>query len=308
MKKNIRLMLAAVLAISISFTSCKKDRNTDSTDLATQADDQARVSSATDDVSDDANNAIDNYNAFNGRPGGAAFFPIPCNADIALDSTATVRTLTITYHGANCNGNRTRTGTVTISIPLGSHWVDAGAVLTVEATDLKITRVVDGKSITINGVSTITNVTGGRIRDLSGSGTIIHDIASSGITVTFDDGSHRDWQVSKRRTFTYDNGIVITTTGTHSQGAVSNISEWGTNRFGNAFTSSITSPMTIRQDCEFRLVNGQITHEGPQGTVVATFGLNSSGNPTTCPANAPFYFKAVWTGNNGNVRTVIRPY
>jgi len=308
MKKNMRLMFVAVLAISISFTSCKKDRDQDNTNLATHSDDQSRVSSATDDVTDDANNTIDNYASFNGRPGDAtSSLPLPCNADVVLDSTATLRRLTITYHGANCYGNRTRTGTVTITIPLASHWADAGAVLTIETTNLTVTRVADNKSITINGVASVTNVTGGRIGQLASLGTITHDIASPGIAVTFDDNTQRNWQVAKRRVFSYNNGIVITTTGTHSQANVSNISEWGTNRFGSAFTSAITAPMVIRQDCDFRLVSGQITHQGGLGSVVATFGLDASGNPVSCPSGA-FYFQAVWTGNNGNTRTAIYPY
>ncbi len=309
MKKNIRLMLVAILAISISLTSCKKDNDTkDNTDLATHSEDQSEFASNDDDVINDANNVIDDNPAFNGRPGSASNLFLPCNADIVLDSTATLRRLRITYHGNNCNNTRTRNGVVTLTMPLTSHWADQDAVLTIETTNLVITRISDTRSITINGTQTITNVTGGRIWDLASTGTIIHDIASPGIDVAFENGTHRTWQVSKKRTFTYNNGIVITTIGTHSQNGVDNISEWGTNRFGSAFTSAITQPMTIRQDCNFRLVSGEIAHAGGLGSVVVTFGLDATGNPvTTCPAG-PFYFKAVWTGNNGNVRVVIRPY
>jgi len=67
--------------------------------------------------------------------------------------------------------------------------------------------------------------------------------------------------------------------------------------------------MIIRQDCSWRLTDGQITHQGAQGTGVATFGLNSAGIPQGCPGiTDTYYFKVVWTGNNGNVITLIYPY
>ena len=309
MKKKIQFLAVLAMGLSLSFLGCKKSdsSSTDtSADLITHSDDQSSFSQNTDEVADDANKAIENFNAFNGN-GPSNITGIPCNSTVVLDSANGIRTLTITYNGLNCYGNRTRTGVVVLSMPLAQHWRDAGAVLTITVQNLKITRLVDNKSITINGVTNVTNVSGGRLRDLSSLGTIVHTITSAGMTVTFDNGSQRSWQVAKRRTFTYNNGIVITTTGIHTDGSTTGISEWGTNRFGNAFVTSITQPMVIREDCNFRLVSGQVTHSRLLATVVATFGLDAQGNPVTCPAGT-FYFKVVWTGANGVTRTYILPY
>ena len=314
MKKRIQFLLAAVLAISVTFIGCKKTDNTsspnDDTALSQHSDDQNTFSQSTDDIANDGNNAIDNSNAFQGRPGSVDntnLLPAPCNADIVLDSANGLRRLTVTYHGLNCIGTRTRTGVVVFSMPLAQHWKDAGAVLTISIQSLVITRVSDNKSITINGTAAVTNVSGGRLRDLSALGTITHTITSPGITVTFDNGTSRSWQIAKQRVFTYDNGVVITTTGTHTDGSITGISEWGTNRFGNAFVTAISQPMTIRQDCSWRLTSGQVTHYKLSATIVATFGLDSAGNPTTCPTGT-YYYKIVWTGSNGVVRTYILPY
>lgn len=313
MKKRSSMLLLMTMAVAFFFTSCKKtDATADgNTNIATQSDDQSRFASGMDDVANDANDIAGSYPEFNGRGSVVSdvVTNIPCNATAVLDSTGSVRRVTVTYNGPNCNQTRSRTGVVVITLPLTQHWGDVGAVLTISSQDLRITRLADNKSITINGTTTVTNVTGGRIINLAAVAPIIHDIASSSMSVTFDNGTHRDWNISKRRTFTYDNGIVITTNGTHTENTVTNISEWGTNRFGNAFTASITSPMIIRQDCSFRLVNGQVTHQGALGSLVATFGLDANGNPTACPGlTAPYYFKAVYTGNNGIVRTIIYPY
>jgi len=316
MKKRIQFLLAAVLLISVTFIGCKKTDNTttpnDDSALTQHSDDQNSFSQATDDIANDGNSFADNFNAFEGKEGSAdnttTFFPPPCNADVILDSSGGLRRLTITYHGLNCVGNRNRAGVVVFSMPLTQHWKDVGAVLTISVQNLVITRVSDNKSITIAGTTTVTNVTGGRLRDLATLGTITHSIASAGMTVTFDNGTSRSWQIAKQRVFTYNNGVVISTTGTHTDGSITGISEWGTNRFGNAFVTAITQPMTIRQDCNWRLTSGQITHYKLSATIVATFGLDQAGNPTTCPGLAPYYFKIVWTGNNGVVRTFILPY
>lgn len=312
MKKQLQWLVPSFFAISILLFSCKKAEKDpvnnpgNSNELATHSEDQARFSAETDDVTNDANDFIGSFPEF-GRPGGTSV--LPCNASTVLDSTATDRRLTVTYNGPNCFGNRSRTGVVVLTMPRTSHWGDAGAVLTITIQNLRITRLSDSKSIVLNGTSTVTNVSGGHVWQLATLGhDIIHDIASSGLTVTFDNGAQRVWQVSKRRAFSYNNGIVITTTGTHTANGSNTVAEWGTTRFGTQFYTSITQPLVIRQDCAFRLVAGQVTHTGLQATMVTTFGLDSSGNSvSTCPSGF-YYFKSVWTGTNGAVVTVIYPY
>jgi hypothetical protein len=307
MKKKIMSMAFAILATGVMLVSCKKtDTNAaENTDLTTHGDDQALVSGQIDDVANDANTVIDNYVAFNGKVENTT--GTVCGATTAIDSAGGLRRITVTYNGLNCAGTRNRVGVVVYSMPLTMRWKDAGAVLTVSIQNLKITRVADNKSITINGTHLVTNVTGGRLRDLASLGTIIHTITSSDMSLTFDNGSQRLWQVARKRVFTYDNGIVITTTGTKTDGAVSGIAEWGTNRFGNPFVTVINQALVIRQDCNFRLTSGQVTHQKLASNVVVTFGLDANGNPVSCPTGN-YYYKIVWTNANGVVRTFILPY
>jgi hypothetical protein len=306
-----KIFLFALLAFSLSFTACKKESsssssNTDKTaEVSAQVDDQSRFSSETDAVSNDADVALESSSSFAGRPDQTQ--SLICDATIVVDTLSDPRTITITYNGTNCAGNRTRTGVVVISKPAGVHWKNAGAAITITYQDLKITRISDNKSITINGEHTVTNVSGGLLFNLSALGSITHSITSSGMTVTFDDGTQRSWQVSRQRVFSYDNGVVIKTRGTHTDGSATNIAEWGTNRKGDAFTSATREPLVVRQDCSFRLVSGTIIHTTPDVTVTTTFGLDAGGNPTTCPSGH-FYYKLVWTGAGGNTHTLILPY
>ncbi|MES1226714.1 MAG: hypothetical protein ABUT20_65170, partial [Bacteroidota bacterium] len=290
MKKQIYLLLAALLTLSISFTSCKKNSDSSTTDTATelkdQSDDQAFFSNESDAVANDASQTAENYNTMSGGGRVATNFFAPlCGANLSFDTTGGVRTITITYTGDTCMG-RSRTGVVTMSIPAGVHWRDAGAVMTITITNLKITRVVDGRSITINGSKTITNVSGGLLHNLALlPNPIVHKIESAGMTITFDNNTQRAWQIAKIRTFTYDAGVVIRTAGFHTDGAYTNIAEWGTNRHGHPFATSIStsSPVTIRQTCAWRITSGEVVHRKLAATATVTFGLDASGNPTTCP-------------------------
>lgn len=310
MKIKLQFLLMAAFALSVSFLSCKKsDTGMDtSMDLVTHADDQSAVTTGIEEIANDVNATIDNTNAFNGLVGSVdGITGLPCNATAVLDSANGLRRITITFNGPNCPNTRIRVGVILLTMPLTQHWKDAGAAVTINVQNLKITRVSDGKSITINGAIVATNVSGGRLRDLSTLGTIVHTLTSTGLTVTFDNNTQRSWQIAKQRTFTYNNGIVITTIGTHTEGSVTGISEWGTNRFGNDFITAINQPMVIREDCNWRLVSGQVTHSRLLANVVVTFGLDSAGNPVTCPSGV-FYMKIVWTNINNVVRTYIRPY
>ena len=338
MKTNLirRISIACCLLFCISIYSCKKDvtatNGTTSDNVSTTSDDQQQVSTESDNISNDANTALNGQSDFsgslsssmsvsgntavndvngtngaNGVSGLINIHQLICDATVTYDTAGGQRIVTIVYDGTNCWGNRTRSGTVTISMAVGQRWKDAGAVATVTVANLTITRLRDGKSIVLNGSKTITNVSGGLLKDLATLQTITHTIKGN-LVIDFKNGTQKTWNVSKQRVFTYDNGIVITTTGTYSDGTNSNIAEWGTNRFGETFTSLISQPKVIRQDCDFRLVSGQNTVITDKGTAVITYGLDANGDPTGCPGSGTYYFKMVFTGANGKVYTIIWPY
>jgi hypothetical protein len=334
MKTNLfrRMAIAFCMLSCITIYSCKKDTSatngtTTDSNVSTSADDEQQVSTESEVISNDANTAlngqsdfsgslsantsgntvVNDVNATNGISGLINIHQLICDATITYDTANGQRVVTIVYDGTNCWGNRTRNGTITISMPVGQRWKNAGAVATVTITDLKITRLRDGKSIVLNGSKTITNVSGGLLKDLATLQTITHTIQGN-LVIDFKNGAQKTWNVSKQRVFTYDNGIVITTTGTYSDGTNNNIAEWGTDRFGNPFTSEITQPKVIRQDCDFRLVSGQNTILIDNGTAVITYGLDANGDPTGCPGTGTYYFKLVFTGVNGKVYTIIWPY
>jgi hypothetical protein len=308
MQINFRHLPVLVLAIFTTFTACKKEtKPVDSaTELSAHADDQSQVSAQVDAVTNDIGSAIEGSAAYSGKVLNPPY-AVSCDASVTFDSTSNPRKVTITYSGS-CNSGYTRTGSVVVTMPANVRWKDQGAALTVNYQNLKVTRASDKKSITINGTFTITNLSGGLLYSLATQPSITHTLTSSGMSITFDDNTQHTWQIAKRQVFTYNNGIVLTVTGDHTDGNKEHIAEWGTNRYGHAFTTSTVEPLVIRQDCNFRLTSGEIKHEG-FGTATATFGLDVNGNPTTCPSgNGHYYFKLTWTGLLGSSASVILPY
>jgi hypothetical protein len=301
-------LLVLTLSVSLFMVSCQKEgSDTDNTDteISTHSDDQARFSSEQDEVASEAEGLLEITAGFAAR--GEQLQSI-CGASVVVDTMSNPRTITVTYDGTNCLGNRTRTGVIIISMAQGVRWKNAGATVNLTFQNFKVTRLSDNKSITVNGTQTFTNVSGGLLVNLASVGTITHTVTSSNMSVTFDNGSQRTWQVARQRVFTYANGVVVTITGMHSANGVTGIAEWGTNRFGNTFTTAITTPFVVKQDCSFRITGGAVEHKTPAVTATATFGLDATGNPTDCPGNGSYYYKLTWTGPANNTRTIILPY
>jgi hypothetical protein len=309
MKSTFLSFTAGFIAVTFLFTSCKKENSTTTdftAETSSHSDDQSRFSTEVDAVANDANVILETTSSFTGKPGDLQ--SLICDATIVLDTLSNPRTITVTYNGTNCLGNRTRTGIIVISMAQGVRWKDAGATLNVSYQNYKVTRLSDNKSITVNGTQTYTNVSGGLLLNLPVIGTITHTITSNNMSVTFDNGSQRTWQVARQRVFTFNNGVTITISGTHSEGTVTGIAEWGTNRFGRSFTTAIAEPIVLKSDCAFRAGSGKVVHTTPAYTASATFGLDSTGNPTSCPGTGNYYMKIIWTGPAGNTHTALLPY
>ncbi len=295
-----------MISFTTGITSCKKNTtNSPSTDAAaqtkTQADDESYFSNETDIATNDANASFETYGGtYTQTPVGIETppgFTLPCDATITVDTAASPHTITIVYNGNSCDLRRTRTGTIVISFAQGFKWKNANAMLTVNFVNFKVNRKIDGKSFIINGTRTITNVSGGLLKNLATLNSIVHKIDDTNMSVTFDNDKQRKWETHFTRTFTYSNGIVISTTGIVS----------GTNRFGNAFTTTILQPLVVSQSCDFNLTSGEVQHTGPNVTATVTFGLDASGNPiSNCPVL--LYYKVVWTGVNGTSVTYIGVY
>ena len=65
----------------------------------------------------------------------------------------------------------------------------------------------------------------------------------------------------------------------------------------------------MKQDCDYRIGNGEATTTKSDGKTVITFGLDATGVPTSCPGTTGiYYFKTDWKGNNGDSSTALAAY
>ncbi|MES2881928.1 MAG: hypothetical protein V4676_07265 [Bacteroidota bacterium] len=311
MQRNLRLFALMAFTTAVAFTSCKKEtsQNTDEPtemEMNTHSDDQSSVSNEMDAVTTEFTGTLEANADFAGAK--VSQTAAICGAIAVADTANQLKRITITYSGDNCAHTHTRQGSVLITMALGTKWKDAGANISVTYQNLVVTRKADNKSITISGTHTLTNVTGGLLRNLAISSPITHTLTSSNMSITFANATQRMWQVARKRDFTFSGGAILTITGMHSANGQTGIAEWGSDRFNRAFTTSITSPIVIKQDCGFRITSGAVQHTRHGVTATVTFGLDAAGLPTVCPGANAFYFKLSWTGLNGNVHTHILPY
>ncbi|HEV2479188.1 MAG TPA: hypothetical protein VGS79_05980 [Puia sp.] len=328
---NLYRFLFATTLCGLLFTACKKSSSSSSndssqSDLQTQSDDQSRVSNETDAAFDDVTTVMTGEATITGSsvtPGirygvetdGGNQDTVKnsyiCNATVTFDTVDNPHTITITYNGKTADSLRSRTGSIVISWKAGTHWTTAGDSVTVQFENLAITRLRDNKAITFNGTHIYTNVSGGSLLGLALGQTtqITHTITSNNMSITFDDGSQRTWSFARQRVFTYNGGLVITESGFHTSGTMTDISEWGTNRFGNSFTAQITTPIVVASSCSWQASAGVYVLTNNAGVLTLTFGLNSAGQATGCPISpSVYYFQLVWAGSGGKTYSITLPY
>jgi hypothetical protein len=312
MKPRFYRYMPLFLAFTLCVAACKKENNSSQqlnadAEVATHYDDESMVSDETDAIAIEVNSLIEADPVLGGN--ASVLDEVICDATVTANFESDPVTVTVTFNGANCSAKRTRTGVVVLSMAKGSQWKDAGAEITVAYEDLKITRKSDGKSITLNGHQVFTNLTGGLLHQLPTIETIIHTLSSNDLSIKFDDGDLRSWNIARKKVFTYSEGIVVSVHGTHQDGDNTNIAEWGTNRFGDAFTTSIDAPVVIKQSCNLRITAGVVKHETTEFVATATFGLDAAGNPIDCPGSGNYFFRLGWQRlNNGASFNLLLPY
>ncbi|GGA85896.1 hypothetical protein [Puia dinghuensis] len=293
------ILLAGVLLACSKNPTVSGNATAFNSNLQTQANDQVRISTELDAAFNDVDSAIGKASAV-------------CGGTITVDSVDTPRAITITYSGNTCNALRNRTGTIKIASTPGTSWTTAGDTATVTFTTVVITRLADSKTLTINGGFKYINISGGSLAGLSTSGAtpVVHTISGVNINITYDNGTVTTWQFARKRTYTYNSGIVISTLGMDSVGGMASVADWGGNRFGNSVIVAPTSPLLINQSCNWQMTGGQETLNNPVGITALTFGLDTLGKAATgCPATGSHYFYNLsWTGTGENPYSTVLPY
>lgn len=306
-RTHFRLVLVLIAASGLILSSCKK--TTDTNDLSS-AQDENTATQHMNAVMDDAGNAAGGVASLSGKTDG-----IYALVGATIDSSQKANgILTITYDGTTIIDNKfKRSGTVTLTLEgyaSGTRWRDQGAVLDANFTALVITNVATGGHVQYDGLNKLTNVTGGLAwRLVAGldNGTVVHRHTATGVQLTFDDGSHRTWNVDRSRTFTHTSaGILsLTLSGNATQGGHSNVDMWGTNRKGYDFVNEISTPIVFDNSCSsYRNPDsGEMKHYVNGNTLDILFGVDASGNVTT---SCPYGYKVTYTNSRRTYSAVFQ--
>jgi len=302
MKTKTIFKLTAILiaVIGINIAGCKKDKtsDTDTNSLQQLSKDEVAVDNATNDVLNDANTVLSGSNS------GKSIDMMPCNATIDSVSHSTTDTIVyyMTFNGLSCSGTHTRTGNVIIKKAVGTHWINAGAMVYITYENLNITKVSSGKSLTLNGTKTFENVNGGVLAQLGSSIISVTHKISGSVQATFDDGTTRTWTIARQRVFTGTLGqLLVTESGFGSADGYSDLVVWGTNRKGEAFYTQLTSAVTFKQVCGWDPVSGIKVHQipGDDKKATITFGYDDN-NQLVTGSNCPTRYKLDWVKGQKN--------
>lgn len=301
-RNYFRLSAVLFLALGLTFTSCKKDKDeTDSSSMTQLTKDEADIQSSDDEAMNDVNSVLT-------KSSNKSIEVLP--KSVTIDSTSIANdtiTYNLTYTGTNWEGTRSRSGQVIVKRKIGESWVNPGAKVMVKFVNFRVTKISNNKSVLLNGTKTFENVSGGKLEQLGNPLTSITHKVYGSLVATFDDNSTRTWNVARQRVFTGTGtplSLVCTVSGFGEASGYSNLVVWGTNRNGEAFYTQINTAIVFKAACNWEPSAGVKVHQIPSDSkkVTATFGytlLNQPIGANDCAAK----FKVDWE-RNGNTGTV----
>lgn len=317
MKNTLKFASFALLVVGLAFTSCKKDKastspteDDESSTFAQQSADVNTANNSADMSFDDAENALAPSSL--GGAKMASMYPNICGASVDTTQITTLQKVVITYTGTSCDGLKNRSGSISVQLTTGNKWKDVGAILTITYNNFKVTTISTGKSHTLNGVHTLKNTSGGLVAHIGvapNPSTIVRQIRANTMTLTFDDGTVRSWSAARKRTWTGTGGFPtsLAISGDTVLAGVSNTEVWGTNRAGNAFTTVVSSPITVNSTCGwFSPVSGMKKHTVNSRVSTITFGTDASGNIVS--TGCPNHYIINWTSPAGVAKYYIGTY
>ena len=304
--------------------SCNKTRYTPAaavalfqSDVHAQAEDQIRIPNEIDALFNDINTILLYQDAVVNDTETVALsnFPTICGLYAVtknfVDTGSASNLITVQYDGKTCDGTRARLGTIYLYQAQGSSFANAGDTVGVYFDNFKTYWLADDDSVVLNGPTFyLVNSSGGSLANFNAASTpVVQQIIGVNASVQFETLVTATWQIWRKRAFTYNGGMVITTTGIDTAAGLAGVSEVGGNRFGNGFITTIDTPLVVSAGCSWRITGGKEHIVNPAGTTVLTFGLDSSGKPASCPlTGTPYYYQATWSGTGEAADTARFPY
>ncbi len=319
MKKIVSIAGIAALLMMAFLNSCKKEEKNETLDPQVQQHnaDANSFKGESDQADNDINNALGDIPAFGKGNTGASIFSSPL-CGVTIDSTDLAQKIVyFNFDGVTpCfSPSRTRSGQIKVQLTSGTHWSDAGAVITETFTNFKVTRLSDNKSITFNGVKTLKNINGNNwLAFLTSTASLKYQERAFNIDVTFDNNLHATWNSARITEWNYVQAttnpdipyahITFTAKGDTSLSGYTNVDSWGLNRYGYNFTTYYNNPVKSNTYCGlWRFNSGELVHHVNNNDYSLILGVDQSGNPT--PFACAYGFKVMWTVNGKSGEVIL---
>ncbi len=273
MKTN-RIILAALLAIAIVSTSCRKDDDVTPPDFTNRsATDNAKAENMFGDVFKQATDGVDRaQNTVSGTH--SMYSSLNTQTTLTIDPydlTTFPKTITIDFGSTNvmCDDGHYRRGIITVV--LTGWYRDSGSVITVTPQDY----YVDDNYV--EGIETLTN------KGHNGAGNLNYDYYIDG-TVTTTDGvifwhseRNNEWIEGESTTLNpWDDVYLVTGTA------------YGTNAAGEDYTMSISSPLRVQVGCRW-VTAGVLVIESGNYQLIVDYGDGSCDGLVTVTWNGTDY-------------------
>lgn len=316
MKKVFLKISVALVCAGLVFSSCSKKDDDNVTPTADQqqtvGSDDTRTQNESDATGSEAEAAIAD-NSSTQRTSAAS---VVQGATIDATNASSQKKLVINYDGTTNVGGRKRSGKINVQLTSGTSWSDANSVITLTYVNYKATRVSDGKSITLNGSTTIKNTSGGSMSDMTLLDTRVRVVRSNGLSVTYDNGAQSMISIAKKRTIGYPSIGVYTVTvvgdtivGSHGD-SNHHLAVWGTTRVGTQFYTTIADNNPIvwsTASCTTAPASGMITITGIARQLDITYGVDANGDPVNS-ASCAYGIKLGWLTITGQSKSAILIY
>jgi hypothetical protein len=309
MTKTTFLLGALLVTITVLLTNCSKTNSNPSSQNESQLQaavmqntaDEYRMQTDEELLSADISTAVGANPSFTIASASTADSSLIAGAIVDNSIiTASLKKIKIVYTGTSVFGT-IHTGTIIIELVKGDSWIEAGAVLKIDFEDVKITYME--RSVTYNGTSYITNVSGGLPYWLGDS--VIHRVRVNA-SVTFDDNSKITWWAARKNLYVKTNASFASYGDTLINGET--YAMGGVNRYNTYFLIKAPQPVVANLTCGFnKPVSGLRIFTGDNRNVTITFGVSENGS-LVGEGNCAYGYKVEWPKWNGEIGTAIISY
>ena len=313
MKSSIVKIGIVVLVVGATLVGCDFLKNALNPNVEKFNEDYNNYKSELETLDNDLDQALKDIDGFGKTDGNTGIASSPlCGATI--DCTQVSQGILIfNFDGVTpCfSPSRTRSGAVQVELINGTNWSSAGAVMKQTFMDYKVTVLNGGYSIKVNGVKTLKNVNGHDWWEwIQGNVDHTYEERAFDVQVEFDNGQTAVWNHARTSTISWNPAntdpvishahLAYSVNGDTTLNGIPTTDSWGTNRFGDAFTTRYEAAITSNTYCGlWRFSTGRLVHEVAGDNFTLELGVDQNGNPATTAC--AYGYEVSWNvGNNSN--------